>query len=249
MRKLVAALACRNDGTRLFGKPLQNIDLKKKITILDQIIFTLKQFPIIEEIVLGISNGPANIIFTQYALKHNIQYIIGDEEDVLQRLIQCGEKAQATDIFRVTTESPFIYYEAIEDAWKRHIQQSNEATFVDQVPDSSNFEIISLAALKRSHREGEDRHRSELCSLYIRENKDKFKVEILDVPPHFKRTDIRLTVDYPEDLIVCRAVYRQFEDLAPLIPLSKIISFLDTQPDLLELTAPFCQEGYSTMYK
>ena len=107
MRKLVAALACRNDGTRLFGKPLQNIDIKKKITILDQIILTLKHFPAIQEMVLGISKGSANFIFTEYAQKHNIHYIIGDEDDVLQRLIQCGEKAQATDIFRVTTESPF----------------------------------------------------------------------------------------------------------------------------------------------
>ena len=249
MRKLVAALACRNDGTRLFGKPLQNIDIKKKITILDQIILTLKHFPIIEEMVLGISKGSANFIFTEYAQKHNIHYIIGDEEDVLQRLIQCGEKAQATDIFRVTTESPFLYYEMIEDAWKHHIQQGNDATFVDQVPDSSNFEIISLTALKRSHREGENRHRSELCSLYIRENKDKFKVKVLDVPNQFKRKDIRLTVDYPEDLIVCRAVYQQFKDIAPLISLEKIIPFLDSQPNLLKLTAPFCQEGYSTMYK
>ncbi len=30
MRKLVACLACRNEGTRLYGKPLQNLDVKKK---------------------------------------------------------------------------------------------------------------------------------------------------------------------------------------------------------------------------
>ena len=33
MRKLVACLACRNEGTRLYGKPLQNLDIKKNITI------------------------------------------------------------------------------------------------------------------------------------------------------------------------------------------------------------------------
>ena len=32
--KLVAALACRNQGTRLYGKPIQNLDVKKGITIL-----------------------------------------------------------------------------------------------------------------------------------------------------------------------------------------------------------------------
>ena len=37
-RKLVAALACRNQGTRLYGKPLQNLDIDKGITILDYMI-------------------------------------------------------------------------------------------------------------------------------------------------------------------------------------------------------------------
>ena len=33
MRKLVAALACRNKGSRLYGKPLQNLDIDKVLEI------------------------------------------------------------------------------------------------------------------------------------------------------------------------------------------------------------------------
>jgi len=36
MRKLVAALACRNTSNRLFGKPMQNLDNNK--TILDELV-------------------------------------------------------------------------------------------------------------------------------------------------------------------------------------------------------------------
>ena len=36
-RKLVAAIACRNNGSRLYGKPLQNLDVIKKITFGDLI--------------------------------------------------------------------------------------------------------------------------------------------------------------------------------------------------------------------
>ena len=64
----------------------------------------------------------------------------------------------------------------------------------------------------------------------------------VDVPKQFKRPDIRLSVDYPEDLVLCRAVYQHFKDKAPLIPLSDIIAYLDTRPDLLELIAPFCAD-------
>ena len=34
-RKLVAAIACRNQGSRLYGKPIQNLDVEDGITILD----------------------------------------------------------------------------------------------------------------------------------------------------------------------------------------------------------------------
>ena len=43
-KKLVAVLACRNTGARLFGKPLQNLDVKKNYTIIDNLINCLKTF-------------------------------------------------------------------------------------------------------------------------------------------------------------------------------------------------------------
>ena len=36
-RRLVAALACRNSGSRLFGKPLQNLDVECNYSILDNL--------------------------------------------------------------------------------------------------------------------------------------------------------------------------------------------------------------------
>ena len=71
--------------------------------------------------------------------------------------------------------------------------------------DGCGFEIIKLSALKKSHREGESKHRSELCSLYIRENKLKFKINQVSAPKELYRKDLRLTVDNPEDLVLCRA--------------------------------------------
>jgi spore coat polysaccharide biosynthesis protein SpsF len=249
MRKLVASIACRNTSARLFAKPLHNLDINNNITILDYLIHLLKSIPEINEIVLGISEGVENEVFKEYANKHGINFITGDEKDVLHRLILCCEKVEGTDVFRVTSESPFTYFEGIQSAWASHLENNNDATFLDNVPDGSNFEIITLEALKKSHNDGEDKHRSELCTSYIRENKDQFKIELREIPEFLKRLDLRLTVDYPEDLILCRAVYENFKEKAPLIPVREIIEFLDSKPELVKLTAQLCEEGYSTMYK
>ena len=206
-KKLVAAIACRHSGSRLFGKPFQNLDVKNDVKIIDNIIGCLKKFKFLDEIILGVSNGLVNKSFIEYAKLNKIKYIVGDEKDVLKRLIKCGVKTNATDILRVSSESPFLYYEILSKGWKMHKKNKNDFTTLDNVIDGVGFEIISLKSLKYSHKFGKSKHRSELCSLYIRENLSKFKCQRLKVNNLYNRKDLRLTVDYPEDLILFRSIY------------------------------------------
>jgi len=239
MRRLTAALACRVQGSRLYGKPLQRLQIAGGVTILDHIIQLIKTLPPVQAIVLGIADGAANEPFKDAARRHAIDWIVGDERDVLRRLIECGERASATDVFRVTTECPFFYFEAVEGAWAQHREKGNDVTTIDGLPEGGHFEIYTMDALRRSHREGTAKHRSEFCSLYIREHRDRFKVDVLPVPPELDRLDLRLTVDQPEDLILCRRVYAEFAAKAPRIPLRDIVAFLDAHPELHELVKPY----------
>lgn len=248
-RRLVAALACRNQGSRLYGKPLQNLDVEKSIRIIDNIIDCLKSLDCIDEIVLGISEGVENEVFKEVANSKGLRYVVGDQTDVLARLVACGKLAEATDIFRVTSESPFLYFEEVESLWRLHQNASMDATFMDEVVDGCGFEIICQNALELSHANGDQRHRSELCTLFIRENLKDFKVHKALPPAVLIRKDLRLTVDNPEDLAVCRVVYSAFKQRAPKIPVAEVISFLDANPKLIELIAPYTEVGYSTMYR
>jgi len=244
----VACLACRNNGSRLYGKPLQNLDIDQNLSILDYILLELKNLDEINEIVLAISEGPDNLIYKSYAERYGIKYVIGSEEDVLGRLIDACSFVSGTDIFRMTTESPFIFYEIIAEGWASHIKCEADLTTLDGVPDGSGIEIIKLDAYKKSWKKGQDRHRSEYCSLYIRENKDQFRINYLSPPKELLRTDIRLTVDYPEDLILCRLVYSNFKKYAPLIPVREIIKFLDNHPATKGLVSKYIDDGLRTMY-
>ena len=246
-RRLVAALACRNQGSRLYGKPLQNLDVERGVRILDNIIACLRTVPCIDQIVLGISEGQENEVFRSIADAAGVAWIVGDQRDVLQRLIQCGERGGATDVFRMTTESPFPFVDAIEEFWQRHRNEGADATFIWDIIDGAGFEIYALDALRTSHARGEAKHRSELCSLYVREHPDEFHVLRVDAPAVLRRKDIRLTVDYPEDLVVCRAAYEALKHQAPRISVPDIVAFLDRRPRLLELIAPYTEAGYSVM--
>lgn len=247
-KKLVAAIACRNKGSRLYGKPLQNLDEKKSIRIIDNIIAHLKKIDIIDEIVLGISDGVENDLYIDIAKEKKINFIRGGEKDVLKRLIDCGDKVDATDIFRITSESPFMYYQSINSLWELYKKNDLDAIFQDDIIDGCGFEIISLNALKISHERGEERHRSELCTLYIRENSNEFKIKKIKADKELDRKDLRLTVDNPEDLIICKELYKAFSDQAPQFNIYDLIYYLDNNPRLKNLVSKYTQEGYETMY-
>ncbi len=249
-RALVAVIACRNNGSRLYGKPMQNLDVSSGWKVLDQVIANLSNIHLIDEVVLAISHGSASHCFVDYANAHGLRFVVGDENDVLGRLLEGLKLSHATDLFRVTSESPFLYIPAVNNAWKSHLAGCADATFMDGIIDGCGFEILTLNSLQLSWDQGSERHRSELCTLFIRENRDRFNILQLPEPYSLCRKDLRLTVDNPEDLIVCRAVFNylcQSQSL-PNYELLDIIKFLDRNPDLIKLIAPFAEEGYKTMY-
>lgn len=236
-RHLVAVLACRVTGTRLYGKPVQNLEAGK--TILDQILDTIEHLPPIDDTVLAISEGIENQVFVRIAKERGIPYVFGDEIDVLSRLIAGARITAATDVFRVTTECPFLYFEPLADAWRDHVGNGNDVTVTDGLPEGTAFEIYTTNSLIRSHEQGTSWHRSEGCSRYAREHRSDFRVDVRKIPAECARLDLRLTVDYPEDLALCRHVYRQFRDAAPLIPLTDIIRFLDEHPEHKKIVEPY----------
>ena len=64
--KIVCAIACRLDSSRLFGKPLQLVDNR---TILELQIAQLKKCKLIDYIVLAISKEKGNEVFIEFAKK------------------------------------------------------------------------------------------------------------------------------------------------------------------------------------
>ncbi len=246
-RKLVAILACRNGGSRLYAKPLQNLGSKKQITVIEYLIKSLKKFEIIEDIGLAISEKKENFIYKEIAKSNSLKFITGDDFDVLSRLIKCAKKLKATDVLRITTESPFPYLNNLKETWKKHLDNNYDATLLDNIIDGCGYEIIKLKALEKSHRYGQKKHKSEFCTLYIRENIHMFKINRVFPKKAYFRKDLRLTIDNPEDLIVCKKIYENFQ--RKKLNLEKIILYLDKNKKLKDLIAPYCDNGYSKMYK
>lgn len=234
--KVVATLACRVQSKRLYAKPLQLIDIGNDITILEYLVSFLKTCNGIDKIVLAISKENGNEPFISMAEKMNVGYILGSDSDVQERLIQAADKVKGDIVYRITTECPYVYMDTFEDVLRKHIENKASLTVIEGLPEGTYYEIIDLLDLKRAHSQGEERHRSELCTLYMSENPDAFLLQRLRTGnPDIQRPDIRLSVDYPEDLIVVREVYKALKKDGQFIKIQDIVKFLDDHPRLKEI--------------
>jgi len=238
--KVAATLACRAESSRLYGKPMQLVGDRP---IIQHLIDRLRQVKSIDAIVLAITEGPSAALFIDYAQRQGLPYVLGPEKDVLQRLILAADHVKADIVVRVTPDNPFIYWENLDEMIAEHIERNSDLTVTEKLPLGSIVEIISLDALKRSHARGEDRHRSELCTLFISENPDLFTIRRLSPPAKFQRPEIRLTVDTPYDLILVRNLWQALQREGLLISIEEIIDFLDVHPNL----AAFNKTGEQTL--
>jgi spore coat polysaccharide biosynthesis protein SpsF len=244
--KLVAVLVCRNNGTRLYGKPLQLIDIQDNLRIIDLIISNLKKIHLISEIVLGIADGVENLIYKDIAKSNNLRYVVGSESLVSDRYALAAKYSQADHVFRVTTECPFVWSEGIDNAYYEHLRHSYDATFVWNIIDGTEFEIYSKDTIEIINKEASAVEKEHL-SMYVRNNPAKFNVNRLLPPNDLIREDIRLTVDNPEDLILCRKLYRILKERNQSLSIVNIVAILDQNPEMLEIVKPFLASGHKTM--
>ena len=156
-KKLVFVIACRNEGTRLFGKPLQLLDIENRITILDHLISIVKKINCVDDIIIAIADTDANRIYENIEKLNGIKFCYGSEENVLGRLVKGSNICFGTDVLRITSESPFPIFNLIEKCWKEHTANDYDASFLDNVIDGCGFEIVRTDAFNLSNEKGEKR--------------------------------------------------------------------------------------------
>lgn len=232
--KIAAVIACRVDSSRLYAKPLQLID---KFIILELLIEQIKKSSLIDDIVLAISENVGNDPFIEFAKSHNLSYVIGNDRDVLKRLILGAKAVHAKIIFRITSENPYIFWEGIDSLINNHLSGKYDLSFYNPLPLGTFYEIINLTSLELSHVKGSKRHRSELCTLYINEHQKKFKINQVLPSKDVQRPEIRLTVDSPQDLWVARLIYSSLGKNKFPFNLNKIIKFLDKNPSIKKINS------------
>jgi spore coat polysaccharide biosynthesis protein SpsF len=208
-------IQARTGSSRLPNKILMNFYDSK--SILDILIEKLKSNFSNYPIILASSTNSNDNILSEFAVKHNIEFYQGSEENVLSRFVEVGSNKKLTHLLRICSDNPFLNMDSISNLIKEldnpkidYISYCNYLGIpVIKTHIGLFTEIVSLKALlKASDLQNEPIYQEHVTN-FIYANPQLFNVKLLNSPSKvYSREDIRLTLDDKEDFDNLASLYK-----------------------------------------
>jgi spore coat polysaccharide biosynthesis protein SpsF len=105
-------------------------------------------------------------------------------------------------------------------------------------PLGADVQVFSLASLADVEATISDPAVREHVSLYFYEHPEQYRIVHLVPPPRWHQPELRLQLDYPEDLRFIREVYKRLEPRhGDAFGLEEILALLREEPALAEINA------------
>lgn len=233
MSKVDLIIQARANSTRLKRKSFKQMRGKP---LLWHVIERAKRCQTVDQISVATTrlNDDREIVEIADACK--VRAFTGSENDVLRRYYDCAWSSMADVVVRMTGDCPLIHPPTV-DAMVTLLKEK-EVDYVCPDPRhrslETGVEVFTMDALEKMHKRAKEGYQKEHVTLYLREHPEEFSIALYVPDPMFQRKDIRLTVDYPEDLEVIRHLYRKFYRDGDILDLKQVVEYLDQHPAIRE---------------
>jgi len=240
--KVIVISQARTGSTRLPDKVLLKI-LGKELLI--HFVNRVKKSKKIDKIVIATTDKTnydkiANLIDKYY--KNEIDVFRVSEEDVLDRYYQASLKFLDDDtnliIVRITSDCPLIAANIIdlhiEEFIKRKVDYLSSRINKRTWTHGMEAEVFTFQALKDAWENAKTPMEREHVTPYIyRTHPEKFKLYELSYKEDL--SNLRFTVDYPEDFEFVKTIYERLYPINPYFSFNDILNLLKKEPELLEI--------------
>ena len=243
MTKTVAVVQARMGSTRLPGKVLANVGDR---SVLAHVITRLQHARYIDEIVIATTTLSEDDALVAEAKHLGVASIRGSVNDVLQRYLLAAKQTAADIVVRVTADCPLID-PVIVDAVIEKLQSNDGFDYASNAqtrtyPRGLDVEALFADTLARIGRLATSPATREHVTSFITENPSLFRIG--HVLNSHDDSDLRITVDTPEDLALVRRIDAAL-DLRAMPSSSDIIAYLRANPDVIALNAHVEQKKWT----
>ena len=232
--KVAFVIQARMRSERLPGKILMQIPLDNGKPLLQWIVDELRKSSYEADIIVATSEKQENDILERFCETNGLGCFRGDEDDVLSRFVGIARENSYSTLARLTADNPILDIAVLDDTIACHLENKNHYTSTTNLPTGMNFEVIASGALIAVDHEQLTRAEKEHVTLFLKNN-DQYKKMIYtpEVVPQLKA--LRLTVDYPSDLIVAATVLSFYNGTENNVGLSLVANTLNEFPFIFEV--------------
>jgi len=239
MFQLGIIIQARTGSTRMPEKVIQPFFQEQ--TILDLLLEKAKKLNV--PTVLATTVNPFDDHICALAQKHQVQVFRGSENDVLERFVQAAQQNKFSKIIRVCADNPFLDLTGLHTL-VAEFEQSDADYLGFQLAGNkpsilTHFgfwaEAVRLDALEKAATLTSEKLYHEHVTNYIYGNPDLFNIQFIPADPLvFSRTDIRMTLDTPEDFEIQKEIYASISKENPNFGIREIVLWLNKHPEILE---------------
>lgn len=238
--RIFAIVQARMSSTRLPGKVALRLPYGGRLTVLEQVVRRLKKCPALDGVAVATTTDKSDAPLVRLAGKAGAGFFRGSREDVLARYYGAAEKFRCDAVVRITSDCPCVDPDLVETLIKLHVKRG--ADYTSNVvkltyPDGYDAEVIGASALAKAHymaRKPEDR---EHVTSFIRGNPGLFRIVSAEAPAPYRRPELRLTLDTPEDYSLLCAVYDHLYRHGHAFGIREVFRLFKTRPWLAEINA------------
>jgi spore coat polysaccharide biosynthesis protein SpsF len=235
--RVVAIVQARMGSSRLPEKVLADIAGK---TMLERVVGRLLDARSLDAIVIATTTSERDDAVEREAERLGVGVFRGSEQDVLARYLGAARMARAQAIVRVTSDCPLIdprVVDAVVEALTPMVDYASN-TRDRTYPRGLDVEALHRDTLERIDRCGVSAAAREHVTAFVSEYPELFR--IAQVRGSIDASDLRWTVDTPEDLAMVRALCDAFDGHSP--GFEELVALVRRRPDLVAINAHVVQK-------
>lgn len=225
---------------RLKSKRLPKKIIKKLVngdTVIEHLIKNLKRGFDSKKIVLITSKSNQDAILIKIAKKNGIKFFRGHAQDVLDRMFRASQKYKFENIVSCTADNPLIDTNYAKKILKYHKKNHNDLTTNLNLPIGMFSYAINIKSLKKVILKKNSKN-TETWIEYFKRMKN-FKV--CDYGKPFSKHNIRLTIDFKEDLQTVNEVLKNCAKKYPKV--NDVIILSKQKPNIFKINSHIVQKA------
>jgi spore coat polysaccharide biosynthesis protein SpsF len=228
--RVVAIAQARMGSTRLPGKSMADLAGRP---LLWQFLQRVKRSRRVDEIVMATTTRSEDDVLVTVARECGVSTFRGAEHDLVDRYYRAAVTHRADLVVRIPADNPVVEPAEVDRIIEYHRRGESDFSanthdiLGNGYPDGLGAEVFGFDRLEEIWRITTDPRHREHPHTYFYDHPETYRLGTIPCPDAFRRPELKLDVNTPEDLTFLRAIYEYWYPRKPDFHITDIIAWYD----------------------